>query len=159
MNSVIIKAKRGFLANTTETQHIAFKTTFNGETLYEVYYAGSRVFLPEEDVVEVSPVETYWFVKTVSKATAKNTNFAGEVHTYIFGKEDFRLFEDVPGGFFNKDLTNAPYCIVEHGYKRPCDAKRSYSFKHPQNDEAWRTTVKLVSLDVQKDENGVYHVV
>lgn len=159
MDTVIIRAKSGFLANTTEKNHRAFKSIENGNALYEVHYAGSRVFLSADMVEEIAPVETYWFVKSVSTATTENKNFAGEVHTYIFGKEEFRLFEDVPGGFYNCDLTDCPYCIVEHGYKRFCDAKRSYSYKNPQNDDSWRTTVKIVSLDVQKDADGVYHVV
>ena len=156
---VTIKANDGFLANTTEKNHRAFKITENGNTLYEVHYAGSRVFLSADMVEEIAPIETYWFVKSVSTATVENKNFAGEVHTYIIGKNEFRLFEDVPGGFYNKDLTDCPYCIVEYGYKRLCDAKRSYSYKNPQNDDSWRTSVKFVSVDVQKDANGVYHVV
>lgn len=159
MNTVIIRAKGGFLANTTDKNHRAVKHTEDGVTSYEVYYGGARVFLPADMVQEIAPIETYWFVKSVSTATPENRNFAGEVHTYIFGKEEFRMFEDVPGGFYNKDLTDCPYCVIEYGYKRLCDAKRSYSYKNPQNDEAWRTAVKIVSVDVQKDENGVYHVV
>lgn len=160
MDTVIIKAKAGFLANTTEKTHRAHKITHpNGMTLYEVYYAGSRVFLAAEDVEEIAPVETFWFVKSISTATPENKNFAGEVHTYIFGKDAFRLYEDVPGGWYNKDLTDCPYCVLEYGYKRLCDAKRSYSYKHPQNDDSWRTTVKIVSIDVQKDADGKYHIV
>ncbi|MBR2681346.1 MAG: hypothetical protein IKE23_11470, partial [Exiguobacterium sp.] len=82
----------------------------------------------------------------------------GEVHTYIIGKDSFHLYEDVPDGFFNRDLTDCPYCIVEHGYKRPCDARRIYAYKHPQNDDSWKTTVKLVSIDVQKDKDGKYRI-
>lgn len=158
MNTVTIRAKDGFLANTTEKTHKARKFTENGNTLYEVYYGGYRVCLPADMVEEIAPIETYWFVKSVIMATKDNKNFAGEVHTYIFGKEEFRLFEDVPGGFYNKDLTDCPYCIIEYGYKRLCDAKRSYSYRNPQNDDFWRTTVKIVSLDVQKDADGKYHM-
>lgn len=160
MDTVIIRAKRGFLANTTEKLHRAVKTTCaNGFTQYEVNYAGSRVFLSADMVEEIAPLETYWFVKSVSTATPENKNFAGEVHTYIFGKNDFRLYEDVPGGFYNKDLTDCPNCVIENGYKRFGDVRRSYSYKHPENSEYWRTTVKIVSIDVQKDEDGIYHVV
>ena len=155
---VTIKAKVGFLANTTEKTHVANKFTENGKTLYEVWYGGYRVCLSADMVEEIAPIETFWFVKSVSTATDENKNFAGEVHTYIFGKNEFRLFEDVPGGFYNKDLTDCPYCVVEYGYKRLCDAKRAYSYKHPQNDNSWRTTVKIVSVDVQKDKDGVYHI-
>ena len=159
MESVSIRAKVGFLANTTEKEHRATKIIENGKTVYEVWYGGYRVFLSEDMVEEIAPIETYWFIKSVSTATPENKNFAGNVQTYIFGKDGFRLFEDVPDGWFNKDLTDCPYCVIENGYKRLCDAKRSYSYKYPQNDKSWQTTVKIVSIDVQKDANGVYHVV
>jgi hypothetical protein len=158
MEMVTIKAKSGFLADTTEKTHKARKFTEDGKTLYEVCYGGCRVYLSADMVEEIAPIETYWFVKAVSTATDKNRNFAGEVHTYIVGEESFHLFEDVPNGWYNKDLTDCPYCIHEYGYKRPCDAKRSYTYRNPENTEFWQTTVKLVSLDIQKDINGVYHM-
>lgn len=158
-SNVTIHVMRGFLANTTEKEHLAHKITEDGKTLYEVWYGGYRVVLPSDFVEEIAPIETYWFVKSVSTATPENKDFAGEVHTYIFGKEEYRLFENVPGGFYNIDLTNCPGCIVEYGFKRSSDAKRSFNYKNPQNDWAWRTTVSIVSIDVQKDNNGVYHVV
>lgn len=159
MDKVTVRVLRGFLANTTDKVHYAEKYTKGGKTIYYVRYGGYGVSISSEDVEEIAPIETYWFVKAVSTATPENKNFAGEVHTYIIGKDSYHLFEDVPGGFYNCDLTDCPYCIVEHGYKRPCDARRSYSYKNPQNDKSWKTTVKLVSIDIQKDNNGVYHVV
>lgn len=155
---VYVKVLRGFLANTTEDTHPARKIMEDGKVYYEVNYGGYRVGLSPDFVEEIAPIETYWFVKEVSTATPANKNFYGEVHTYIFGKDGFRLYEDVPGGFFNRDLTDCPYCIVENGYKRPCDAKRNYSYTHPTNDEFWTSTVQLVSLDVQKDKDGKYHI-
>ena len=138
----------------------ADKFVEDGKLIYRCCPGGWFYICYTSDAVqEIAPIETYWFVKSVSTATCENKNFAGEVHTYIFGKGEFRLFEDVPGGFYNKDLTDCPYCVIEYGYKRICDAKRSYSYKNPQNDGSWRTAVKIVSVDVQKDENGVYHVV
>ena len=159
MESVIIRAKVGFLANTTEKTHRATKIMEDGKTVYEVWYGGYRVFLSEDMVEEIAPVETFYFVKEVSTATPDNTNFAGEVHTYIFGKDNFRLFEDVPNGWYNKDLTDCPYCILENGYKRLCDAKRNYIYKHPENSKYWTSTVKIVSLDIQKGTDGKYHIV
>lgn len=158
-SNVTIHVLRGFLANTTEKEHLAHKITEDGNTLYEVLYGGYRVVLPSDFVEEIAPIETYWFVKKVSTATPENKNFAGEVHTYIIGKEYFRLYEDVPGGFYNGDWTKCVHFVRKYGYKRPCDARRSYAYKNPQNDESWKTTVKLVSIDIQKDNNGVYHVV
>lgn len=157
-NRMNIRVLRGFLAMTDSDIHYADKITENGKTCYEVWYGGYRIFLAPEDVEEIAPIETYWFVKSVSTATPENKNFAGEVHTYIFGKNSSRLYEDVPDGFYNCDLTDCPYYIVENGYKRACDARRSYEYKHPQNDKSWTTTVKLVSLDVQKDKDGKYRI-
>ena len=155
---VVVKALSGFLANTTEDTHYADKITENGRTVYEIWYGGYRVFLSEDMVEEIAPIETYWFVKSVSTATPENENFAGQVHTYIIGKDNFHLYEDVPGGWYNRDYTNCPYIIHEYGYKRACDAKRTYSYKHPQNDEYWNTKVQIVSLDIQKDKDGKYHI-
>ena len=159
IGTVTIRAKVGFLANTTDKEHRATKFIEDGKTVYEVWFGGYRVYLSEDMVEEIAPIETYWFVKSVSTATPENKNFAGEVHTYIFGKEEFRLYEDVPGGFYNKDLTDCPYCVLEYGYKRACDARRSYNYKHPQNDKSWTTKVSIVSVDVQKDAEGKYNVV
>ena len=153
-----VRVLRGFLAMTDSDVHYATKITENGKTYYEIWHGGYRVFLAPEDVEEIAPIETYWFVREVLTATPENKNFAGEVHTYIIGKDSFHLYEDVPDGFFNRDLTDCPYCIVEHGYKRPCDARRIYAYKHPQNDDSWKTTVKLVSIDVQKDKDGKYRI-
>jgi hypothetical protein len=154
-----VRVLRGFLAMTDSDVRYATKITENGKTYYEIWYGGYRVFLAPEDVEEIAPIETYWFVREVSTATPENKNFAGEVHTYIIGKDSMHIYEDVPGGFHNGDWTKIPYFIHKYGYKRPCDARRSYAYRHPQNDESWKTTVKLVSIDVQKDNNGVYHVV
>lgn len=159
METVFIRAKVGFLANTTEKEHKAKKIRENGRTLYEVWCGGYRVYLSEDMVEEIAPIETYYFVKEVSTATPENKNFAGQVHTYIKGKDNFRLFEDVPDGWYNKDLTDCPYCIREYGYKRICDAKKNYTYKHPENSWSWTTKVKIVSIDIQKDSNGEYHVV
>lgn len=156
---VMVKVLTGFLANVTENIHRAHKFTQNGITTYEVWYGGYRVFLSPEKVEEIAPIETYWFVKEVSTATETNPSFAGEVHVQISGKGGQAIFVETPDGFYNKDWTMYASDIIEYGYKRFCDAKRSYNYKHPQNDEYWKTTVKIVSFDVQKDANGVYHVV
>ena len=159
METVYIKAKSGFLANVTDNHHRAMKFVEDGRTLYEVWYGGYRVALPADMVEEIAPIETYYFVKSVSTATPENKNFAGQVHTYIMGKDSYHLHEDVPDGWYNKDLTDCPNAIRTYGYKRVCDAKRNYSYTHPQNDLYWQTKVRIVSIDVQKDKDGNYRVV
>lgn len=159
MEMVTIRAKRGFLANTTEKEHAAHKFTEDGKTLFEVWYGGSRVVLSADMVEEVPPIETYYFIKSISTATETNPSFAGEVHIRVSGKGEEDIFCETPDGWYNKDFTMYAYGIMEYGYKRLCDAKRSYSYKHPQNDQHWTTTVKIVTFDVQKGTDGKYHVV
>ena len=159
MDTVIIRAKRGFLANTTEKLHRAFKTTpKGGDVFYEVHYAGSRVFLPADMVEEIAPIETYWFVKSETRATEQNTNCAGQVHTHIYGTGGETLFAQTGEPLLDRDHMT-PYFILNYGYKRYSDAKRSYAYKNPERSVYWQERVQIVSVDIQKDENGVYHVV
>ena len=158
MDTVIIKAKAGFLANTTEKTHVAHKIAHpNGMTLYEVYYAGSRVFLAAEDVEEVAPVETFWFVKTVTRPTEQNTNHAGEEHIHIFGKGEKMLFAQTGDPWIDRDWMT-PHNVLEYGYKRVCDAKRAYAYKNPERSEYWYERPQIVSVEMQKDAKGVYHI-
>lgn len=97
--------------------------------------------------------EIYFLIQKISTATERNTNFEGEVHTHIVGKDDYALFRetsdtDVYGNF--NFLT--PYFVREHGYKRQCDAKRNWTYKHPDVDEPyWSSDVRIVRAWVRKD--------
>lgn len=102
-------------------------------------------------------IETYYFVEEVSTATPENKNWLGHVHTYIKGK-DYNIYVDVPDGWHNRDLRNCPNCIKEYGYKRACDAKRNWTYRNPQNDDFWKTTVKIVSFSIRMDANGNYQM-
>ena len=91
-----------------------------------------------------------YLVMNVTTPTAENVknwpDNAGQVHVYFYGKEDYKLFAR-GSSWQNFDLINA-YQIKEHGYKRECDAKRSYEYKNPQNDNSWRTVVSIIECEV-----------
>jgi len=38
--------------------------------------------------------------------------------------------------------------IKEYGYDRVCDAKRSWNYNNPQNDDRWHTNVQIVEYEV-----------
>ena len=92
-----------------------------------------------------------YLVMNVSIATDKNPNFAGLVHETLNGKGDRLLYS---GGsyaeveHFERKLWESD--VREYGYKRVCDAKKCYSYTHPQNDEFWKTEVALVEVEVQE---------
>ena len=94
--------------------------------------------------------ELYYLVESVSTATPGNKNFDGEVHTHIYGKSDYTLFRETPDGWCNCNLL-APHWIREYGYKRECDARRNWCYKHPQNDEHWKTETRIITAWVRKD--------
>ena len=89
-----------------------------------------------------------FFVKSVSYGTAENPNFAGAIHTYIEGKSGRMISSEHTddSAYSNQDFSY--YLAREYGYKRACDARRSYAYKHPQNDKYWRTEVKIIEIEV-----------
>lgn len=95
---------------------------------------------------------SYFLVKSVSKATAENEHFAGDVQTRVYGKDDFTIYcKGSYQGWYDIDW-RTPGMIEEHGYKRLCDAKRNYAYRHPENSEFWKTTVEILQADI--DEKG-----
>ena len=94
--------------------------------------------------------EIYYLVQNICTATARNENFAGEVHSYIHGKGDYLLFMETPDGWRNFNLL-APYWVRKYGYKRECDAKRCYTYTHPENSKYWSSEVKIIRAWVRKD--------
>lgn len=98
-----------------------------------------------------------YLVKTVSKATANNQSYGGETHTYIHGKDEYLLFADTRDKFVARDLIT-PYFVKEYGYKRKCDAKRAYSYTHPENTEYWRSTAEIVHVQIWNDGKGGQYV-
>lgn len=94
--------------------------------------------------------EMYYLVQSISTATERNENFAGEVHCYIHGKSDKLLQAETGSAFYDTNLLT-PYFVRQYGYVRECDAKRCYSYTHPENSKAWTTEVNVVRAWVRKD--------
>lgn len=91
----------------------------------------------------------YYFVKIVATATAENPTRAGEVTTYIYGKEETLMSCDSKDPWFKKDNFDSFYFIREYGYKHESHAKRAYVYKNPTHNEYWNETVEIVSVDVE----------
>lgn len=102
-------------------------------------------------------MERFYLVKSVCKATANNQSYGGETHTYIHGKDEYLMFADTPDKFVSRDLMT-PYFVRKYGYKRECDAKRAYSYTHPENTEYWKSTAEIIAVEIHKDGRGEYLV-
>ena len=89
-----------------------------------------------------------YFVKITSVATETNKNFAGETHTYLYGKEE-TLIETQ--GSKSLQVRFTPYFARCYGYKRKCDAVRSMK-RHQQFFEVdslnWLNTAEVVEISV-----------
>lgn len=96
-------------------------------------------------------MEKYYAVMEKMAATDRNTNFAGEHRTAIIGKYNkLLLHEGDKSGWLDRNLL-APYWVREYGYKRPCDARRNWTYNHPENSKYWSSEVSIVTLWVRKD--------
>lgn len=90
----------------------------------------------------------YYLVKVTSTATAENPNFSGEVSITYHGKACVMVKREgthLPR--YNCDYTT-PYDLKEYAYKRECDAKRSWDYKHLQNDRYWQSSAEIVAFEV-----------
>ena len=66
-----------------------------------------------------------YIIKVTATATSDNPNFAGEVHTYYYGKNQSRISENE----IVEPLTAlSKYFLTEYGYKRRCDAVKASKF-------------------------------
>ena len=89
--------------------------------------------------------EIRYIVKSKSIATEENENFKGSVHYCYHGKEDYHLSM---WGEWHK-YKAARWELLEYGYKRECDAKRNWSYNHPQNDKHWKTKVEILKITIK----------
>ena len=66
---------------------------------------------------------TRYIIKVTATATSENPNFAGDVQTYYFGKDQFMIS-------YRVEPVNAlsEYLVTEYGYKRRCDAVKASKF-------------------------------
>lgn len=91
---------------------------------------------------------TYYFIKETLTAPETNPNYAGCVHTYIYGKNqtlvEMRGTEYSDYSWLECDKE---YTLKEYGYTRKCDTMRSYIYKHPQNDRYWTTVAEIIEIE------------
>ncbi len=90
-----------------------------------------------------------YLVKSVSVATDENRNHAGQVLETLHGRGDQCLMARgsyAEASHFVRVLWESD--VLEYGYTRLCDVKRCFSYKYPQNDKFWKTTVEIVELEV-----------
>lgn len=90
-----------------------------------------------------------YIVKSVSRATDENEYFKGQEAIAYRGRAE-RLIgyqgTHAEADHMVQDIN--PYMLREYGYKRLCDAKRSWSYRNPENTKYWRTEVEIVEYDV-----------
>lgn len=82
-----------------------------------------------------------YVVKETSVGTEENPNFAGEVQVWLHGVGDNLL----SAREFNR---LSDWFIREFGYARKCDAKRNWSYKNPENDNYWQSTVEIIEIEI-----------
>ena len=90
-----------------------------------------------------------YLVKTTSVATKENPYFAGEVQVYYTGKEETDVKRE---GTHEPELNfDRIWLAEEYGYKRECDARRNWEWKH--RDEAsskhWTVAVEIVEVEIE----------
>jgi len=88
-----------------------------------------------------------YFVKEVMKARGNNPNYAGQECVTLWGKQDQWI--ERYGSYAESTYTVKqfnPYLGLDYGFKRICDAKRSYIYKHPE-ERYWDVEVSVVWKD------------
>lgn len=86
-----------------------------------------------------------YLVREESKATADNPNFAGQEMTAYYGKKGIplaRYGSHAKAMHGEMDFDN--WMIAEYGYKRKCDAKRSWVYKNPENSKYWASNTTII---------------
>ena len=92
-------------------------------------------------------MERRYLVKVIGRATETNPSHKGETHTYIFGKAEEMLFANTGDPWIDRDWLS-PHFVLEYGYKRECDARRSYAYKNPERSEYWQDRVQIIEVEV-----------
>ena len=97
---------------------------------------------------------TYYLVKSTHTATPKKAYRYGDTETYLIGKGDLTLYAQ--GTFHGWCDTNllTPFFVKEYGYMRESDARRNWSYRHPENSDWWTTTVEIVPIHIDLDATG-----
>lgn len=92
-------------------------------------------------------METYFAVESILSANYANAD-PDAVVMYIYGKGDEILLSD---GDKNLNINHmTPFLVREYGYKRECDAKRSWAYRNPEVNRYWKAETRIVRLWVTK---------
>ena len=90
---------------------------------------------------------TYYIVRVISKATQNNPNFAGRTSIAYYGKDQQLLgMEGTVHDYLNDSIKIAPNMIKLYGYKRKCDAARSYVYNNCCSTQYWTKQVDIVEV-------------
>ena len=89
-----------------------------------------------------------YLVKETSVGTEQNPNFAGHTHISYHGKQGNLCFEKSSMPYEDEKFeAYFPYFAREYGYNRICDAKKSYTYKNPENTKYWQSKVEIVMFE------------
>ena len=89
-----------------------------------------------------------YLVKETSTATEQNLNFAGKTCTSWVGKNQQLIRHEAPVGYDLASFDRTCYMAKDYGYKRRCDAMRSWVYKNPENTKYWHSTVEIVEVEI-----------
>ena len=84
---------------------------------------------------------TYYLVKETSKSRLNNRKV-----TAWFGKEGCLIA--MQNEYEDYTPYSVPWSVANHGYKRECDAKRSYIYKNTENSPHFLRSVEIVEIEV-----------
>lgn len=85
-----------------------------------------------------------YILKVTATGTYGNPNFAGEVHTYYYGKDQHLISNKAE----QLDALDE-YLVTEYGYKRKCDADKAAKFWAATYDEKyWDYEVGIIEYRV-----------
>lgn len=82
-----------------------------------------------------------YIIKVTATATSDNPNFAREVHTYYYGKNQFLISDRAePVNALSK------YLVTKYGYNRRYDAVKASNFWDNNTHDAkyWNYTVDII---------------
>lgn len=92
---------------------------------------------------------TYYIVRVTSKATQDNHNFSGMTSIAYYGKDQKLLgMEGTAHDYLNDIHKLDPYMVKTYGYKRKCDAARSYVYNNCCSSQYWSKQVEIIEMEV-----------
>lgn len=87
---------------------------------------------------------SYYVVKVVSVATKENPNFASKRLVSYYGKGGHLI--DTCDMYIRSANGLRKYNLMNYGYNRLCDAKRSWVYKNPENTKYWKSTTEIIKM-------------